>query len=67
MVFVMLQIRCGTTILKPFYGCDVPEGSTITDIFSSFSSGRLDNSLRLFQNSINVHLLPRLARIEMIV
>ena len=33
MVFVILQIRYAAAILKPWYACQVPDLSTIADIF----------------------------------
>ena len=38
-------MRCGATILKPWYGCSVPDSSTVADVFIEFSSGRLDQTL----------------------
>ena len=37
-------MRCGATILKPWYGCSVPDSSTMSDVFFDFSSGRLDQT-----------------------
>ncbi len=45
MVFVILQIRSGTTVLKAWYGCTVPDGASIADVYAGFSSGQLDKSL----------------------
>ena len=45
MVFVIVQIRSGATILKTWYGCSIPEGSSLTDVYTSFSSGQLDHGL----------------------
>lgn len=56
MVFVILQVRCGATILKPWYGCSVPDSSSMTDVFIDFSSGRLDQTLPIpddYQGSLD--------------
>ena len=45
MVFVIVQIRSGATILKIWYGCSIPEGSSLADVYTSFSSGQLDHGL----------------------
>ena len=45
MVFVIVQIRSGATILKTWYGCSIPEGSSLADVYTSFSSGQLDHGL----------------------
>ncbi len=47
MVFVIVQIRNGAQILKPWYGCSVAEGSSIADFYASYSSGQLDHNLRI--------------------
>ena len=39
MVFVIVQIRSGATILKTWYGCSIPEGSSLAEVYTSFSSG----------------------------
>lgn len=44
MSFVVLQIRHGPKILKPWFGSVVAECSTVADIFSTFSAGKLDSS-----------------------
>lgn len=45
MVFVIVQIRSAAIVLKPWYGCTVPDGVSIADVYASFSSGQLDKSL----------------------
>ncbi len=47
MVFVIVQIRNGAQILKPWYGCSVAEGSSIADLYASYSSGQLDHNLHI--------------------
>ena len=47
MVLVIIRVRDGAKILKPWFGCTVPEVSTIADVFTQFSSGVLDNSAPL--------------------
>ena len=44
-MFVIVQIRSGAKVLKPWYGCSVPDGSSIADLYASFSSGQLDHNL----------------------
>ena len=43
MVFVILQIRCAARVLKLWYGCSVPDTSSVADIYTDYSSGVLDN------------------------
>lgn len=47
MVFVVLQIRRGTTVLKSWYGCCCPDTVSLADVYNMYSSGQLDNSLAL--------------------
>ena len=42
MPFTILQIRNGSKILKPSYGCVVGERSTVADIITNFSSSLLE-------------------------
>ena len=44
MVLAIVQIRSGIKVLKPWYGCLVPEHGTLADLFQSYASGILDNS-----------------------
>ena len=44
MPFVILQIRSGAKVLKPWYGCVVPETSTVADVFTDFSSGAIERA-----------------------
>ena len=44
MTFVILQIRSGAKVLKPWYGCVVPETSTVADVFTDFSSGAIERA-----------------------
>ena len=45
MVFIIVQIRSGPKILKPWYGCIISESYTLSDIYTEFSSGRIDGGL----------------------
>ena len=45
MVFLVVQIRSGPKVLKPWYGCVINESCTLCDVFTEFSGGRLDGSL----------------------
>ena len=40
MVFVIVQIRCGTKLLKEWYGTSVPENITFFDLYNEFTSGK---------------------------
>ena len=42
MPFVILQIRNGSKVLKPWYGSVVGERSTVADIITNFSSSLLE-------------------------
>lgn len=44
MVLVVLRVRDGVKMLKPWYACNVPETATVADVFSELSSGLLDGS-----------------------
>ena len=45
MVFIIVQIRSGAKVLKPWYGCVINESCTLSDVYTEFSSGKLDGSL----------------------
>ena len=66
MVFVIVQIRSGTTILETWYGCSIPEGSSLADVYTSFSSGQLDHGLLYLKSIKTLQLLSRLAKVEVI-
>lgn len=53
MAFVVLQIRSGMKVLKPWYGCNVPEQGTLADLFQSYASGILDNSQAIQEEYLN--------------
>ncbi len=68
MVFVIVQIRNGAQILKPWYGCSVAGGSSIADLYASYSSGQLDHNLPIpdeYQDS-EVVVKARKSRSDMI-
>ena len=44
MVFVILQIRCAARVPKLWYGCSVPDTSSVADVYTDYSLGVLDNS-----------------------
>ena len=50
MVFVVVQIRSGAIVLKTWYGCTVPDGVCLADIYASFSSGQLDKGLPISED-----------------
>ncbi len=66
MVFVIVQIRSGTTVLKAWYGCTVPDGASIADVYAGFSSGQLDKKVYPYLKSIKPQLMSRLASVEQI-
>ena len=39
-----VRIRSGAKVLKPWYGCVVPETSTVADVFTDFSSGAIERA-----------------------
>ena len=43
MPFVIMQIRCGSRVLKPWYGCVVAEEASVSDVYSDYSGGILDS------------------------
>ena len=47
MVFIIVQIRSGAQVLKQWYGCVINESCTLSDVYTEFSSGRIDGSLPL--------------------
>ena len=51
MIFLVLQIRRGARVIKDWYGCTVPESITLADVYTLYSSGELDRSEALPQNS----------------
>ena len=40
-----MQIRSGAAILKTWFGCSIPEGSSLADVYVSFSAGQLHHGL----------------------
>ena len=49
MPFVILQIRAGAEIVKPWFLCVVEEHATVCDVLSEFSAGTLDGEQPLPQ------------------
>ena len=47
MVFTILQIRSGAKIKKKWYGCNVSDEMTFSDLYAEFSYGVLDNNFAL--------------------
>ena len=45
MVFMVVQIRSGAKILKLWYGCVISESCTLPDVYTEFSSGRINGGL----------------------
>ena len=42
---MILQIRNGTKVVKAWYGCVVNESCTLSDVYTEYSSGKLDGAL----------------------
>ena len=51
MVFVLVQIKCSTKVLKSWYGCSFPESSTLADLYAHYSAGQLDDSQPLSERT----------------
>ena len=47
MVMAVLQIRSLGKILNPWYACNVAKNATLSDVYSEFSSGSLDQGMPL--------------------
>ena len=46
-VIVVLRIRCKVWVLKPWYGCAMPENATISDVYYECSLGVLNQGTTL--------------------
>ena len=44
MVFVVVQIRSLCKVIKPWYGCVVPDQVMLVDLYHQYASGQLDSS-----------------------
>ena len=44
MVFVIIQIRSLCKVVKPWYGCVVPDQVMLVDLYHQYASGQLDSS-----------------------
>ena len=42
MVFIIMQIRSGAKMLKPWYRCVMSESCTLSNVYMDFSSGKID-------------------------
>ena len=42
MVFLILQIRSGAKVLKPWYGCGVSEMCTLSNVYTELSDSKID-------------------------
>ena len=42
MVFAILHVRFAARVLKQWYGCVVPSGSSVADVYAEYSSGTLN-------------------------
>ena len=40
---MVVQIRRGSQVLKPWYGCVLAEEASVSDVFSDYSGGILDS------------------------
>ena len=47
MVFIIVQIKCGLKVVKPWYGCVIVDSCMLSDLYYEFSGGQLDGSLPL--------------------
>jgi hypothetical protein len=45
MPFVVVQIRAGTQVLKPWIGVRVPDNSSLNDVYNDLVAGILDQGL----------------------
>ena len=43
MLFAILQVRCDARVLKQWYGCVVPSGSSVADVYADSSSRTLNH------------------------
>ena len=48
--FIVIQIKSGVKVLKNWYGCNIPEESTLMDIYTEFASGKLELQTLLIMN-----------------
>lgn len=62
MVFVILQIRCAARVLKPWYGCVVPNGSSVADVYTDYSSGTLDHGEPVPEEYRNSSIIARIGK-----
>ena len=44
MMLLVLRVRDGVKVLKPWYACNVPETATVADVIGELSAGLLDGS-----------------------
>ena len=49
----IVQIKCATKVLKSWYGCSFPESSTLSDLYTHYSSGQLDGTDPLSEQYTN--------------
>ena len=61
-MFVVVQIKCGLKVLKPWYGCLIPESCTLSDLYNEFSGGKLDGSLPLPDEYLGATVDPFVGR-----
>ena len=54
MVFVILQITCSSRVLKPWYGCSIPDSRSLIDVYVDYNSGNLDNDQPIWEEYRNV-------------
>ena len=56
MVFVVVQIRSLCKVLKPWYGCVVPDQVTLVDLHHQYASGQLDSSTEVSAELVTSHM-----------
>jgi len=56
MVFVVVQIRSLCKVIKPWYGCVVPDQVTLVDLYHQYASGQLDSSTKVSAELVTSHI-----------
>ena len=56
MVFVVVQIRSLCKVIKPWYGCVVPDQVTLVDLYHQYASGQLDSSTEVSAELVTSHM-----------
>ena len=56
MVFVVVQIRSLRKVIKPWYGCVVPDQVTLVDLYHQYACGQLDSSTEVSAELVTSHM-----------